>query len=114
MSRRFGIYDGGNWSAFAGRNRGAFGTVPAKQDTWTFVAVVYDQPQSMVTLYVDGDVYIKDNTNLETGESTLRIGSNPGFGEYFSGIIDEVFIFNKALTREQLDTIRQNGVSAMK
>jgi hypothetical protein len=34
----------------------------------------------------------------------LRIGGNSVWGEYFSGLIDEVRVYNRALTATQIQT----------
>jgi len=97
------------WSAFSGSGR-VLGAFPAHTGKWTFVAVAYDQNAQTVMLYVDGQT-MSETGELGNGNSILRIGSNPGFGEYFSGTIDEVFFYDEALTKEQLDDIMRNGVS---
>ncbi|TMR92174.1 LamG domain-containing protein, partial [Nonomuraea basaltis] len=43
--------------------------------------------------------------------SPLRIGGNSGSGEYFSGLIDEVRVYNKALTAAQITTDMNTPVS---
>ncbi|VAW29113.1 hypothetical protein MNBD_BACTEROID06-1462, partial [hydrothermal vent metagenome] len=37
--------------------------------------------------------------------NTLLIGSNPAFGEYFSGAIDEVRIYSRTLTTSEIQEI---------
>ena len=51
--------------------------------------------------------------DLSDGKDFLRIGSNPRFGEYFQGTIDEVFFFDETLTKSRLDNIMNNGVSSV-
>jgi hypothetical protein len=79
---------------------------------WTFVAVAYDQPAGTSMLYVNGQTYTGTASN-GSGWNFTRIGSNPSFGEYFSGTIDNVFFYSSALTASELDAIRINGVSAV-
>lgn len=96
------------WSAFSGTGS-VLGAFPVTTGDWTFVAVSYDQATSRVTLYVDGNTKSETGTP-GTGHSTLRIGSNPSYGEFFSGTVDDVFFFDQVLTTSQLDHIRINGV----
>ncbi len=102
------------FSAFAGETTGviAAGADPAPTDEWVFVAVRYDAPASRVTLDVGSD-----RTSVMgdpgSGESTMRIGSNPGFGEFFQGRIDSVFIFSEVLSDEAIDAIREGGSAAI-
>lgn len=98
---------GGGWSAFTGST--VLSGIPTSANAWKFVAVVYYQGTSQVMLYVDG-VTISTTGTLGTGWDYIRIGSNPSYGEYFKGYIDEVFIYNEALSVSQLDDIRRNGV----
>ena len=53
---------------------------------------------SSMRLYVDGELVTTvaqtGNTAVSTG--ALRIGGNALWGEYFSGAIDEVRIYNRA------------------
>ncbi len=112
--RSLGIdYRGGStgWSAFSGTG-GVLGAFPVTIEQWTFVAVVYDESSQNVMLYVDGQS-MSEIGDLSDGNNFLYIGSNPGFGEYFQGTIDEVFFFDEALTKSQLDNIMNNGVSSV-
>jgi len=99
------------WSAFSGSGE-VLGGFPVTTEQWTFVAVVYDESSKNVMLYVDGQT-MSETGDLSNGKDFLRIGSNPGFGEYFQGTIDEVFFFDEALTKSQLDNIMNNGVSSV-
>ena len=40
--------------------------------------------------------------SIAVSSGALRIGSNSIWGEYFSGLIDEVRIYNRALTAAQI------------
>lgn len=99
---------GTTWSTFTGS--GVQGTAAVTPGSWQFVASVYDETSSTATLYVDG-IASTYTSSFGSGFSSMRIGSNPGFGEYFSGLIDDVFIFDEALSIDQLDAIRQGGVN---
>lgn len=98
-------YRGGDWgwSAFAG-NGGVLGSHPVSVDQWTFVAVVYNQGRGTVSLFVDGKIYEKMGT-LTEGLSYLCLGASPTFGSFFSGLIDEVYFYDRALTFKSLKQI---------
>jgi hypothetical protein len=49
--------------------------------------------------------------DLRTGTGPLRIGGNSGSGEYFSGLIDEVRVYNRALTAAQITADMNTPVS---
>ena len=60
----------------------------------------------MLRLYVNG-VQVSTRTiggNILTSTSPLRIGGNSIWGEYFSGLIDEVRIYNRPLTATEIQT----------
>jgi hypothetical protein len=42
--------------------------------------------------------------SISVTSGTLRIGGNSVWGEYFMGLIDEVRVYNRALTASQIQT----------
>jgi hypothetical protein len=76
----------------------AVGTSMLPVNAWTHLAVTYDG--TTLRLYVNG---IQVGTRavsgaLLTSTGALRIGGNSIWGEFFQGRIDEVRIYNRALT----------------
>jgi hypothetical protein len=73
-------------------------------NTWTHLAVSYDG--AALRLYVNGVLAAtKPLTGAIAGSTgALRIGGNSVWGEYFSGLIDEVRVYNRALTATQIQT----------
>jgi hypothetical protein len=71
-------------------------------NAWTHLAVTYDG--AAVRLYVDGtEVDSQPLTGTITGTSRpLRIGGNSVWGEYFNGLIDEVRVYDRALSPAEL------------
>lgn len=105
--RSLGIdYRGGGsgWSLFTGA--GVLGYKPVQTGLWTFVAGVWDQNARKARLHVDDAVFEAGNVAAGGGRNTLRIGMNPGFGEHFKGAVDEVWIFERALSPEEIDALR--------
>jgi glucose/arabinose dehydrogenase len=73
-------------------------------NTWTHLAVTYDG--AMLRLYRNG---VQEGTKAVTGAITtstspLRIGGNMLWTEYFAGTIDEVRVYNRALTATQIQS----------
>lgn len=68
-----------------------------------------------VRLYIDGQLVgaVNGNAQLSDGETTLAIGADPGApGELFrpwEGVIDDVAIWNRALTGGEIATLYNNG-----
>jgi hypothetical protein len=73
-------------------------------DVWTHVAVTYDG--TILRIFVNG---AQVSTRAQTGAITtstgaLRIGGNGIWGEFFQGRIDEIRIYNRALTLAEIQT----------
>lgn len=99
---------GTTWSAFTGT--GVRSGVAPVLNEWVFIAVSYNQAASSLRLHVNGQNFTA-TTNFGPGQSILNIGRNPnGNGEYFTGLIDEVFFFNEALSVDAIEGLRTNGV----
>jgi hypothetical protein len=81
---------------------GGGGTLPL--NTWTHVATTFDG--STLRLFVNGTQVSSRAVSGSMIQSTnpLRIGGNAVWGEYFSGLIDEVRIYNRALTASEIET----------
>jgi hypothetical protein len=71
-------------------------------NVWTHLAFTYDG--GVMRLYVNGTEVSTTNVAGATSVSNgpLRIGGNSVWGEYFRGLIDEVRIYNRALTSAEI------------
>ncbi|MGW5686029.1 LamG-like jellyroll fold domain-containing protein [Nonomuraea sp. NPDC003754] len=80
------------------------GTSPLPVNTWSHLALTYDG--TYLRLFVNGQQVnqIPFSDNLYDDGSPLRIGGNQIWGEYFSGLIDEVRIYNRAQTTTEIQT----------
>jgi hypothetical protein len=107
---------GTGWSAFSGTGA-VLGYKSVTQNQWTFLAVVYDQAAGTVTLYADeylGGMYSNSEPGtLGSGWTFTLIGSNPSYGEYFGGVIDNVFFYDEALSADRLQYIAEHGAAAI-
>jgi len=95
---------GTGWSAFSG-SKGVLGYSPVTIGDWTFVAAVYDQDAETVKLYVNGALINEEEGMLESGLDYIHIGANPSYGKYFYGTIDEVMIYNRTLSTEEIKAL---------
>jgi hypothetical protein len=82
----------------------AVGTAGVAANTWTFLAVTYDG--STMRLYVNATqvASTSGSGNIETSTGQLSIGGDSIWGQYFQGLIDNVRIYNQALTQSQIQT----------
>ena len=74
------------------------GTTANPVNAWTHVALTYDG--ATLRLYVNG-VQVASQPqagSIETPSTPLRIGGNVPYGQFFQGLIDEVRVYNRALT----------------
>lgn len=81
------------------------GTTKLPVNTWTHLAATYDG--SVFRYYVNGTQVATTSINGQMGVSTgmLRLGGTTTLGnQYFSGLIDEVRIYNRALTASEIQT----------
>jgi len=85
-----------------GSKKRAFGTSALPLNTWTHLATTYDG--TAVRLFVNG-VQVASTTatgTIATSASALQIGGDALFAQFFSGRIDEVRIYNAALSAAQI------------
>ncbi len=88
-----------------------YGVTPVDDEQWHHIGWVYDG--TMNYLYVDGEV---DATEESTGQITvssfpLWIGDNSqATGRFWTGLIDDVLIFNRALSQEEVQRIMQSSL----
>jgi PKD repeat protein len=93
-----------------GANR-AYGTSPLATNTWTHLAVTYDH--ATLRLYVNG-VQVSSvayTGNITTSANPLQIGGDSIYGQYFQGLIDEVRVYNRALSQAEIKTDMNTAVS---
>jgi glucose/arabinose dehydrogenase/chitodextrinase len=80
----------------------ASGAVANPVNAWTHVALTYDG--AMLQLYVNGVLAsnVVQTGNIQTNSNPLSIGGNGPFGEFFQGVIDEVRVYNRALSQAEI------------
>jgi hypothetical protein len=89
---------------FGTANVVTYGTTALPQNAWSHLALTYDG--ATLRLYVNGvQVSSQARTgNILTSTNPLQIGGDTFFGQFFTGIIDEVRVYNVALTAAQIQT----------
>jgi hypothetical protein len=81
-----------------GVDRVATGTAVVPTNTWTHLTYTYDGAN--MRMYVNGTLVrtVARTGNIVLSTGPLRIGGNAGWGEYFTGLIDDVRVYNRALS----------------
>ena len=98
-------------AAFAGVDTSAPGTAALPLNTWTHLAATYDG--KTLKLFVNGvqSGAVAVAGTLSAGADPLRIGGNHIWGEYFSGRIDEVRVYNRALSAAEIQADLNRAVA---
>ena len=89
----------------------AFGTAALKANTWSYLTETYDG--STLRLYVNG-TQVASTTHtgsIATSTNPLQIGGDSIYGQFFAGMIDEVRLYNTALTAAQIQTDEATSVN---
>jgi hypothetical protein len=98
--------DNGRPSTWIFRSNDAESTSPSALavNTWVHLAATYDG--ATLRLYANGvQVSSKAVTGaMTTSTSPLRIGGNAVWTEFFGGLIDDVRVYNRALTATEIQT----------
>ncbi len=78
-------------------------------DVWKHVAFTYDKAAGKVIQYIDGEqVKVSDfSETIATTTENLQIGRRIA-GHYFEGVIDEVRLYNRALSAEEISDLYNN------
>ena len=85
-----------------GQTRLVNGTTALPTGAWSHLAVTYGG--GFLRLYLNGAqvAQLSQTGSIVTSASPLRIGGNSIWGEYFNGLIDEVRVYNRALSATEI------------
>lgn len=114
--------NGGNWNFWTGDGNPGWNTLSGggvTLDTWTHLALSYDAETETKTIYVDG---VEANQSVAANQyspngtvemEALHIGAGQDDGQnfWFVGAIDDIGLFRTALSVEEINTIKDNGVA---
>ena len=97
------------WPAYT-----VFSTTQAVTGAWYHVAAV--KSSSSFAIYVNG--VLEDERSpvpsfTDTNSANLRIGSYPLEGAHLNGLVDEVQIYNRALSGDKIQAIYESGCTDM-
>ncbi len=96
----------------ADKNSKIDSTVPVSDEKWHFIAAVADADAKKISLWIDGKKNQEDTLDVSEGygtnDSVFHIARH--FDRYTKGIIDDVGLFNVALSEDEMDTIMNNGL----
>jgi hydrogenase maturation factor HypE len=92
----------GGYVFTAGLEKGVNGTAALAVNTWTHVASTYDG--TTLRMFVNGtQVATRAVTGaMPASGDPLRFGGNAIWGEWFTGRLDEIRVYNKARTAAEI------------
>jgi hypothetical protein len=97
----------GNWQALKG---------PAVNlGEWDHVAITYDNELEMKKLYVNGELAVAANDSVFPNDTTpfnIGAGQDMGTGFWFIGDLDDIGLWNRALSQEDIQAVMNQGVPA--
>ncbi|MCX2742676.1 LamG domain-containing protein [Mangrovivirga sp. M17] len=83
--------------------------VIANPGEWHFICATWDETNQIGKLYIDGQLEAQENPSLNVINTT---GDAMYFGDYnFSGIIDDIAIYNEALTSPEVESLFQQNIT---
>jgi hypothetical protein len=104
----YGMYASGDvlrpsgWISIGSSDRGTTGTAAVPTNAWTHLAATYNG--ATLRLWVNAVNVSSFNVtgSIATSTMPLRVGGNGVWAEWFAGRIDEVRVYNRALTQTEL------------
>jgi hypothetical protein len=92
------------------RNVTGPGSLPL--NTWSYLATTFDGTTQ--TLYVNGKPVATNAQDgpVEVSEGALRIGGNSIWSEWFAGAIDEVRVYNRPLSQDEIQVDMATPIAA--
>ncbi len=91
-------------SIYIGGDKNLLGGPWLLANTWVHLATTYNGSTQL--LYVNGTEVASraQSGSIEVSNGALRIGGNSFWGEFFQGRIDDVRVYNRALSATQVNT----------
>ncbi len=93
------------WAISNGKN-GFIGKIPVKTRQWVLLVATYDEKSKRASIYVDG-VQTSGRTQMDMAADFTLIGANPYGNDDFETLIDEVRIYNRILSKSEINALRK-------
>ena len=122
-SQGYLIYDNqpdGNWTFWSGNgtaegNWQVLDGPAATLGEWEHVAITYDNTTETKRLYINGVLAVEAADSITPNDTTpfnIGAGEDTGTGFHFAGEIDDIGLWDIALTDSQIKVAMNNGVAA--
>jgi len=84
---------------------GSIGETKLEFRKWTFIAATYDETNKTASIYVNGKK-TSGKTRMDMSTNYTLIGASPRGNDDFEALIDEVRIFDRILSKSEIDEIQ--------
>ncbi len=102
----FAAKSGKKWIWACSDGKGGFiGKTPMEARKWVFLVATYNENTKSASIYVDG-VKTTGKTTMDMGAAFTLIGANPYGNDDFEALIDEVRIYDRILSKSEIDALR--------
>lgn len=101
------LREGATWYVFTGENSRSTG-LSVDIGQWQHVAAVF-AGSAKCRFYKNGQLVSINYIGYDTSYNRTTVACNPGYGEYFAGIIDEAVVYNWALTPKEIEDCYKTG-----
>jgi serine/threonine-protein kinase len=98
------ILDGRLMNDLSCEGRGCASAMDIPVGRWCSVACTYDQGTGRSEVYMDGALVGTDDetANTDPGRLTITVGTRTGSTDYYEGLLDDVRIYDRVLSREEI------------
>ena len=108
-SGRYGI------SGFGGPTVQVFGGIPVPRNQWRLAVVTWDSEKREAVIAAKDtsnilQVIKKESADPGEGTYTACLGKNPTFKEFFQGSIDEVVLWNRVLSEDEIRALFSSDI----
>lgn len=101
------LQENSSWRVFTGTGSTSSG-VSTDANQWYQVAAVYNTETNQTKIYVNGELQKIAPLGTDESTETIRIGDNPDYDGNFSGLIDEVRVYDRILTDTEVQILYRN------
>ena len=85
-------------------------SIPMRENTWEFVAVVYDNSTDTQTFYLDRQNSTISNNGMNQATINFTIGGWDDYAPTMTGYISNVQVYNTALSANDVRSLYQEGI----
>ena len=85
----------------------SWGGANIQQNQWSLIVTTYNTTNGQCEIYINGSFVTDVNIGLtpQTNNSSLSFGFDPSAGRYHLGKIDDIAIYNRALTPQEIQNL---------